>query len=121
MSGRQAWLRDPDRVRSSSLVDPRPLEAAVLEPRADTMRDMVRQYVNQRTLDDSQVDEPFLDDEDFDIENAQEPYSDYQLSEMESDAIAQFAHLREQPGAEGESIPEGDAKPSAQEAPTVPA
>lgn len=124
MSGRQAWLRDPNRERSSSLVDPRPLEAAVLEPRADTMRDMVRQYVNQRTLDDRQEDEPFLDDEEFAIETAEEPFSEYQLAEMEAEAHRQITLMHNQ--ERSESTAEGGGQPlppeaEAPEDPTVPA
>jgi len=89
--GRQAWLRDPNRVRSYSKVDTRPVEAAVLEPRADTMRDMVRNYVQNAVAaaahDHDQAEEDFLTDEEMDLEYEMDgaPMSDHQLAELIDD------------------------------------
>lgn len=61
---RQAWLRDPDRPRIFGRVDTRPHSAAVLDRRADSMREMVREHVDaqRRQLADEQ-----LPDDEFDI------------------------------------------------------
>jgi len=97
--GRQAWLRDPNRVRSYSKVDTRPVEAAVLEPRADTMRDMVRNYVQNAVAaaahDHDQAEEDFLTDEEMDLEYEMDgaPMSDHQLAEL----IDDIEHLNAEP------------------------
>lgn len=64
-ASRQAWLRDPERPRSFSVVDPRPVEAAILDE-PDTMRDMVREYVEgirRREEDNAAADDDFLADD----------------------------------------------------------
>lgn len=106
---RGTWLHDRDRARPSAAADPRPVEAAVLTPRADTMRDMVRQYVNQKALQDQEVDEEFLTDDEFDTEIDAQPFSDYQLAEMVRDLVEAEGGVANIPG---EPVSEASAEPS---------
>lgn len=109
---RQDWLRTRPRVYSAA--DSRPVEAAVLEPRADTMRDMVRQYVAQKHHEDTSVDEPFLSEEEFDMELDAQPLSEHQLSELALDILAmqdQGEADLDASGVDVEGSPEPDPAP----------
>lgn len=81
---RQAWLRS--RVtRGGDPVDPVPVEAAVLDARADTMREMVRDHVSQllheRAAANAPADE-FIPDGEFDPLDEGNLLSDYQLRDI---------------------------------------
>lgn len=101
---RQAWLRDPDRERDTALVDPRPVEAAVMEAGADTMMDMVRAHVAAATAtvrDERLPDEDWLSyDEELLEEGLITPYEfDSALADLPPDE-GEFAPT---PGPEGQS------------------
>lgn len=72
---RQEWLRR--RETAPDPVDRQPMEAAVLEPRADTMRDMVTREVNAMVREQNEAelpDDEFLDDEELHREGVESPH-----------------------------------------------
>lgn len=93
------------------------MEAAVLEPRADSMRDMVRMHLQQRQFeDDDGPDEEFLDDDTFEVyaELAEAPLSDEQLLEMAREHEYVLRTLGEHPDSSSPSEPEGSETDSAE-------
>lgn len=92
LSIRQLALRT-ERERHKDTVDPRPVETAVLEPRADSMRDMVNMYKRENAAmlwNQADYEEPFVDDETLAMEQelAESPWSDEQLLELGRDMEA---------------------------------
>lgn len=116
---RQAWLRDRSRPRSFSKVDPRPLEAAVLSPEADSMRDLVNRHMagfSRRHEDDQLPEDEWLSEDDWDLAEAldQAPHSEYQL-----DALGERLQLL-RPVVSPEGPPEGPQAVHGPETPPAP-
>jgi len=114
MTSRAEWLRDPSRPRRKSSVDPRPVEASVLDRRADTMREMVQQQVRGMVAaSDTSPDEEWDDDEDFEEWDDVPAYTHYQLAHVLAEE--HLAKLAEQ--SEGDEVAEvaAQAAPSESE------
>lgn len=105
LSQRQTALRT-ERERHTDAVDPRPVEEAVLEPRADSMRDMVQRHLAEQrraAFEADMPDEDFLDDDEVELAELVEhaPLSDYQLHELAIEMERRTAPLGDSSEAAG--------------------
>lgn len=88
MQSRAQLLHDPERERSFSIVDPRPVEAAVLDSTADTMMDMLKRQirgVREELQAEREPDDPFLDDDE--LEQGEGIISPYELADVETSFV----------------------------------
>lgn len=114
---RQDWLRT--RYVEPEEVDPMPLEEAVLEDRADDMRELVRRHVAQvvaQAREDSLEDEELLDDDELlEVETLGE-MSEHQLRDFLDREEAILASQAAGESGDKRSAPEGKPESSTEEA-----
>lgn len=92
---RGTWLMDPDRERTYSVVDPRPIEAAQLESKGDTMMEMIRGHLRRQReeLQEELPDDEFISDDLLDLDEAITPHEAADMASPPSSLEAPFEQV----------------------------